>query len=130
MMEIFQHATFELKLALASVVGGIALLADMANEFRGWEDVGLKGILIAAVIFIGRLYLKQQADHKQERKEDWDAHKKDREAAENAYRQVMEANSSLLKEIKAATEEQTVYFKTVTRNLVEQHLKGPDGKLP
>jgi hypothetical protein len=128
MMDFLQHLTFEIKLIAASVIGGAALLADLANEYRGWEDVGLKGILIAAVVFIGRLYLKQQEEHRQERKADWEAHKKDREAAELAYRQAMETNSELLKEIKAATEEQTTYFKTVTRNLVEQHLKAPESK--
>lgn len=127
---MLQHA-FELKLGLASSVGLIAAVTDVATDVHGWEDLSLKGILIAAVIFIGRLFLQQQQqqrdqqrEHKAEIEKTWDAHKQDAEKREVKYCTALDANSKCLTELVVLTREQTDYFKAVTRDVVNEKLKG------
>lgn len=127
---MLQHA-FDLKLGLASSVGLIAAVTDVAADPHGWEDLSLKAILIAAVIFIGRLFLQQQQqqrdqqhEHKAEIEKTWDAHKQDAEKREVKYCTALDANSKCLTELVTLTREQTDYFKAVTRDVVNEKLKG------
>jgi len=127
---MLQHA-FDLRLGLASSVGLIAAVTDVAADPRGWEDLSLKAILIAAVIFIGRLFLQQQQqqreqarEHKAELEKTWDAHKQDAEKREVKYCTALDANSKCLTELVILTREQTDYFKAVTRDVVNEKLKG------
>lgn len=127
---MLQHA-FDLKFVLASSVGLIAAVTDVAADVHGWEDVSLKAILIAAVIFIGRLFLQQQQqqreqarEHKEELEKTWEAHKQDAEKREVKYCTALDANSKCLTELVVLTREQTDYFKAVTRDVVNEKLKG------
>ena len=131
------HSVDHLKLALASVVGLVAALTDVAADVHGWEDVSLKVLLILALIFIGRLFLQQQQDHKADVKDHkgevekiWAAHKEDAEKREIKYLAAIEANKQCLQQLVALTEEQTIYFKTVTRTVVDEKLNNKKPQLP
>lgn len=120
---MLQHA-FDLKFVLASSVGLIAAVTDVVADVHGWEDVSLKAILIAAVIFIGRLFLQQQREHKAELEKTWDAHKQDTEKREAKYCTALDANTKCLTDLVGLTRDQTDYFKAVTRDVVNEKLKG------
>jgi hypothetical protein len=122
----------ELKLTLAAIIGIAAGAADAIDgvSFRGWEDVGLKGLLLFAVIFIGRLFLEANRTHKTEIAAIWAEHKSDTLKREDKVVAAIEANTKSLAQLTDLTKEQTDYFKTVTRNVVAAHLEGKSPQLP
>jgi signal transduction protein with GAF and PtsI domain len=128
---ITQHLT-EVKLTLAALVGFSAWLADASTELnlQGVDEMGVKAMLAAALVYVGKLFLDAQKAHKAEMKETWDAHKKDAEAREAKYCAALESNSEQLGKLVNLTSEQTEYFKTVTRNIVDEKLKGVKPQLP
>jgi hypothetical protein len=124
-----------LKLAAASAVGLAAAGVDVVMDAHGWEDVSLKVMLTLALLFIGRLLLQQQKEHKEELEKVWEAHKHEainREELhkhdtlnrEERYQRALDENSAKLGELVDLTREQTDYFKAVTRNVVDERLKG------
>lgn len=112
----------ELKIGVVATLGAGALLADMSAEAKGWEDVGFKAALGLALIFVVRLLLKQQQDHKAEMRDTWTAHITETNHREDRLHQAMEARTTALDKLVTLTEEQTDYFRTVTRGIVNQHL--------
>lgn len=139
---MLSHLT-ELKLTLAALVGIGAWLADTSQELnlKGWEEMGVRGILFAAVVFIGRLFLESQKAHKAETEKIWETHKAEiiatkKEHAESAASreqrlvQCLENNAKCLSELTTLTREQTDYFKAVTRNVVSEKLNGGKPTLP
>jgi hypothetical protein len=117
------HSFDHLKLALAAFVGLVAAVTDAAGDMHGWEDVSLKALLIAALVFIGRLLLQQQREHKIEMREAWEAHKKDSADREERNHHAIANNTQCLAELASLTREQTDYFKAVTRNVVDEKFK-------
>ena len=118
--DILHIFSFEIKLAIAGLTGGVALIADIASETKGLEDLGLKAILIAALIYIGRLYLTQQREHKQEMRDLISVHQSDSDEREHKVTTVMQAMISGLGELTALTREQTEYFRAFTKRIVEE----------
>lgn len=103
---------FYIKLTIAGIIGLGALIADALPDVSGWENVGTKSILIVAVIYMGKLYLQQQKDHKEEaigREEKLIAH--------------IAESTNIQNQLLTATKEQTGYFQTVTRNIVNERLQ-------
>jgi len=99
------------KLSIAALTGLGAFFADASPEIRGWEELGMKGLLIAALVFVVKLLLRQQAEHKEEtgkREERLLAH--------------IEKSTIIQSELLEATKRQTGYFETVTRNIVNERL--------
>ena len=120
----FLHAfAFEVKTGIAAILGGSALLADLATEAKGWEEVSLKVILILALVYICKLYLEQQKEHKAELRETWDLHKRESLERERLSKESQEANTRALNELTTLTKEQTDYFKTVTRSIIDERIK-------
>jgi len=140
-MTFLQDVSFHTKVILATITGVSAMLADAANEAKGWEDLGLKTALTLALIFVVKLLLDQQKLHKQELKEIWDAHKAEmkamraehkEEAAKREDRMVkaIEVQVISMNEVRDLTRDQTEYFKTVTRNIVYEKIHGKKPDLP
>lgn len=125
---MFHHFAFELKLVIVSLLGAIALVADGLADFKNWEDFGLKTILGAAVLYIGRIFLQQQKDHKAELLSLWQEHKAESLSRESAGKAALDANTKALCDLTVLTKEQTDYFKTVTRTIVDERLA--KSKLP
>ncbi len=94
------------------------------------EDYGLKGLLILALVFVVRLLLKQQAEHKQELQEQQTQHRAEASRREERMLQAMHAQAEGLDQLTTLTKEQTDYFKSVTRNIVDQHLQNKPAHLP
>lgn len=128
---LVNHVT-EIKLTLAAIVGFAAWLADASEQLniKGWEEFGLKGILLACVVTIGKLFLEAQKTHKAEIQATWEAHKKDVEVREAKLHQCIGDNTQCLRELTTLTKEQTEYFKAVTRNVVNEKLNGGKPSIP
>lgn len=102
------------KAMIASGVAAFAMVADIASEAKGWEDVSLKVLLLVSVVFLVRLLLRQQAEHK----------------AESAAREqrMLEALNRTAEGMEALTvliQEQTDYFKSVVKSVVSERLQAP-----
>lgn len=111
------------KLATGGLAVVILAAADMAAPPQSIEDYSIKAMMGAVIIFLVRLLLKQQAEHKQELKEERTQHQEKVVSSMNKQAEALERVADL-------TEEQTTYFKTVTRGIVDEHIKGPRTPLP
>lgn len=127
---MLSHLAIELKLTLTALIGFAAWFADTSPDIKGWEESTLKGLLILAVISIGKLFLDAQKNHKAEIQATWEAHKKDVEIREAKLHQCIGDNTKCLAELTSLTKEQTEYFKAVTRNVVNEKLTGGKPMLP
>jgi hypothetical protein len=102
------------KAMLASGVASFAMLADIASEAKGWEDVSLKVLLLVAVVFLVRLLLRQQTEHKVESA-----------AREQRMLEALNRTADGMEALTALTQEQTDYFKSVVKSVVSERLQGP-----
>lgn len=132
MLQQFHNIAFEIKLAIASALGLGTFLADISGDYKGWEDLSLKVLLLIALVYIGRLYLQQQKDHKSEvadyRREivdTWAAHKRDVEEREDKMNAALLAAREDMAILIGLTKEQTDHYKSVTRKLIEDRIAKP-----
>lgn len=113
--------TVKTKIALGFVFASMLAVAD--SQMPPWspEDYTLKGTLAVAVVVLWRLVLKQQAEHKLEMSTL-------RNKYEDDMKTVVTANTASNERVATLAEEQATYFKTVTRNIVDEklHAKQPD----
>ena len=112
----------------AKIISGCALAvltlaADTQVSPASVEDYTLKSVLVVTVIFLGKLLLKQQQEHKTEMKELRDKH-------EDAMKTVVTANTASNEKVAELAEEQANYFKTVTRSVMDEKLHGHAPNLP
>jgi hypothetical protein len=101
------------KAMIASCVAASAMLADIASETKGWEDVSLKVLLLVAVVFLVRLLLKQQEEHKTESA-----------AREQRMLDALNRTADGMEALTTLTQEQTDYFKSVVKSVVSERLQG------
>lgn len=113
----------EFKIVMVALISSFALIAESVTELKGWEDISLKVLLIGAVIYLVRSQSQDREEHKAELAAAWDAHKKESGEREAKTTDVMVANTKALSELTKITEEQTAYFRTVTRTIVDERLK-------
>lgn len=111
------------KLASGGVAVVLLAAADVMTPPQSIEDYSIKAMMAVVIVFLVRLLLKQQAEHKQEMKEERTQHQEKVVVA-------MEKQAVALEKMATQTEEQTTYFKTVTRNIVDQHIQGPHKTIP
>ena len=102
------------KAMVASGVASFAMLADIASEAKGWEDVSLKVLLLVAVVFLVRLLLRQQTEHKLESA-----------AREQRMLDALNRTADGMEALTTLTQEQTDYFKSVVKSVVSERLQGP-----
>lgn len=117
------HHALDLKLAVAGVLAVGAIVTEGVTEVRGWEDVSLKALLIAALVFVVRLLLKQQTEHKSEIRETWRLHKEEAEQREAKVVACMTAQSCKLEKLCELTEEQTEHYRSFVKAAVDAKLK-------
>jgi len=118
------HAT-EIKLTLAAVLGLSAWLADASGELnvKGWEEIGLKGMLLFAVYYIGRLFLSAQREHKAEMKEIWDLHKAESLKREERMAEAMTKQTVSLEKLCEISQEQVEHFRAFVKNAIDEKMK-------
>lgn len=117
------HAT-EIKLTLAAVLGFSAWLADATGpDITGWEEIGLKGILLFAVYYIGRLFLSAQKEHKHEMKETWDLHKTESLKREERMAEAMTKQTVSLEKLCEISQEQVEHFRAFVKSAVDEKMK-------
>lgn len=100
--------------ATASLIAGGALLADVINDAKGWEDVSLKVLLLLAVVFLVGVVIKQQ--------QKYDKANADRE---QKVLDALNRTADSVDELKNITQQQTSFFETVVKDVVAERLKGP-----
>jgi hypothetical protein len=118
------HAT-EIKLTAAAVLGFSAWLADASGdqEIKGWEEIGLKGILLFAVYYIGRLFLSAQREHKAEMKETWDLHKTESLKREERMAEAMTKQTVSLEKLCEISQEQVEHFRAFVKSAVDEKMR-------
>lgn len=118
------HLT-ELKITLAAVLGFGAWLADTSADLnvKGWEEIGLKGILLFAVYYIGRLFLNAQKEHKAEMTETWKTHKEETAKREDKMCEALAKHSVSLERIADLNEEQLLHFRSFVKGAVDDKMK-------
>lgn len=99
---------------LAMVVFGVA---DTQVTPASLEDYTLKGLLLLALVFVVRLLLKQQEDHKKEMDSLRSKH-------EEMLKGVIEKNTESNERVCEQAEEQTRYFREVTKGIVDEKING------
>lgn len=125
---MFQHLSdylTEIKLTIAASLGFIAWLADInpALDLKGWDEVGLKAVLLFAVFYIGKLFLQAQRDHKTEMAETWNSHKKESGDREDRMCIALEKHADSLERIADLNEEQLQHFRSFVRGAIEDKMK-------
>lgn len=114
--------------------GGLAVIllaaADAVTPPQSIEDYSIKALMGVVIIFVVRLLLTQQKEHKQELKEERLQHRAESAVREDKMVNAMTKQAEAMERMAEQTEEQTTYFKTVTRGIVDEHLKGPRAPLP
>jgi hypothetical protein len=101
----------EISLLLAnwkSTLAGSAFVADAAAEISNYENVGTKGILILAIIYLVR---QREAD------------RVDARAREDKLNATINANTEALHGLKHETEKQTQYHEHIVKAIVDDNLK-------
>lgn len=118
------------KLFVSCLVAVGCVLADAGTTPGSYEDMTLKTILVIALVFVVRLLLKQQEEHKAERAKDAETHLTAATAREEKMLTAMQRQSDAMERVAELTQEQTDYFKTVTRGLVDERLASKKPNLP
>ena len=108
--------TFKAKLALTGGFMAVLAAVDAQMPPASLEDYSLKALLLVAIIFVVRLLLKQQEEHKNEMRDLRDRHEK-------TLSTVVEKNTASNDRVCQLAEEQAAYFKTVTRDIVTEKLR-------
>jgi hypoxanthine-guanine phosphoribosyltransferase len=116
------HHALDIKLAVASAVALVAAVTDATTQPQGWEDISLKALLIGALVFVVRLLLKQQTDHKSEIRETWQMHKEEAEKREVKVVSCLEAQTQTLRKLCELTEEQTEHYRSFVKAAVDAKL--------
>ena len=110
--------------ATSAFTATMAVAVEAINSPAGWESLTLKGVLIAAVVYLVRELGAQRDINKAE------ASKREEIliAALKTYQDAAIEHSAALQELKSAAETQTGYFKTVAQTLLSRdyHPKLPE----
>lgn len=124
--------TVKTKIALGFIFASMLAAADAQVTPWSPEDYTLKGILAAAVVVLWRLVLKQQAEHKSDMAKQQAEHKAEitvlRDKYEEDMKTVVVANTASNEKVAELAEDQATYFRTVTRDIVNEklHAKTPE----
>lgn len=125
---MFDHLSdylIEIKLTVAGAFGVLAWLADIypSLDLKGWDEVGLKAVLLFAVFYIGKLFLQAQRDHKSEMAETWKSHKRESGEREDRMCAALEKHADSLERIADLNEEQLQHFRSFVRGAIEDKMK-------
>lgn len=115
----------EIKLTIVGLIGLGAFIADTSDALgaRSLEDMSLKVICLLAVIFIGRLFLQSQKEHKAEMTETWRIHKEEADKREDKMVAALEKHSVSLERIADLNEEQLLHFRSFVKGAVDDKMK-------
>ena len=114
------------KLFVACLMTVAFFIADATAVPGSYEDLGLKACLVVALVFTVRLLLKQQEEHKADRAKDAETHLVAAKDREEKMVGAMTKQAEALERVAELTQEQTDYFKTVTRGIIDDRLKKPN----
>ncbi len=99
------------KLFVAGAVATGSYIADAANNFKGWEDLTLKGLLIVAVLYLVREIARTRTENAA------------REAAREAeLKALVKDNTDAMRAMIAAVSRQTEYFDKIALKTLDEQL--------
>lgn len=104
---IFDHP----KLALASAVAASVSVADAATDLRGWEDLTLKGVLVAVVLYLVREIARLRTESQERNTE-----------REKELCKLVQDNTDAMRGMLAAVQRQTEYFDQIARKALDENL--------
>jgi hypothetical protein len=124
-MNFTEHFLTEIKLTILAFIGMGAWLADASQslDLKGWDEMGLKGILLASVFFIGKLFLQSQRDHKEEMAETWKTHKAESVEREERMCDALDKHAVSLERIADLNEEQLQHFRSFVKGAVDEKMR-------
>ncbi len=99
------------KLFVAGAVATGSYIADAANNFKGWEDLTLKGLLIVAVLYLVREIARTRTENATREAE--------REAELKA---LVKDNTDTMRAVREAVERQAEYFNRIAIKTLEDQL--------
>jgi hypothetical protein len=121
---------FEWKMIGGSAVALLATATDGLASPTGWESLGLKTGLVLAIIYLVNELNKQRAKAaeeavKREAQFATEAAKREERFAAviEANTKAKEENTQMMSELKASTDTQTSYYKTVAQTLLSREHK-------
>ncbi len=88
------------KLVAAGTIGFASILADANVSPGGWEDYSLKGLLLAAVLYLVREIRLLNKEGKE------------------SLSKTVDACTTTMQELKASTDVQTTYFRQVAQTII------------
>lgn len=97
----------------ASFVAAGAVLADAQTDAKGWEDLGLKGALVSAVIFLVRYVVTQNREHREEMNK---LHTEHRETLKGT----VETASQVSQGLRASIDRMYDFFETFVKDRLEK----------
>jgi hypothetical protein len=117
----------EIKLTILAGLGAGAWLADASTalDIKGWDEMGLKAILLFAVYYIGRLFLLAQKEHKEEMAATWKAHKEEAEVREARMCGALQKTAESMERIADSNEEQLGHFRNFVKGAIDDKMRGP-----
>lgn len=95
------------KMIFASIVASGAAIADVVTDLPRAEDWTVKGILVAAVVYLVRQLSTERAEHKAEA-----------EKREEKLTEALKTNAEAMDGMKAELSQQTSYFRDIAQRLI------------
>ena len=131
-LALLLHETLpQWKVYLASLAAFVSVLANAVPEgLPPWAEKSWPLLLVGAIVWMAKLLVQMNSEHRKEIAATWAEHKRDVEEREERLVTAMEASAKAQRELATLTEAQTNYFKTVTRNIVDQRLRDLNVQLP
>ena len=111
---LFTEALMPAKMVIASIATLGAVLADAVAELPKAEDYTVKGVLALAVVYLVRQLTQERKEHKEE------AQKR-----EDKMSAALDATAQALEALKASTDTQTGYFKTIAQTIINRSIGKP-----
>lgn len=106
------------KVFVASLVAAGAFLADGLINPREWEDLTLKGLMLAAILYLVREIARLRTESDRLRTESAD---RDRER-DAEFKVLVRDNTDAMKGMLAAVSKQTEYFEQIARKSLDEQL--------
>lgn len=117
-----------IKVISTSVFALATFLADEMAAPKSWEDVSLKVLLLLSVGALVRQLQSERKESKDEIAKLREDHKNEIIGLVNKTVSALEDNTKGLSEVTSATVDQTTYYKTVARNLLDQKINAGDNR--
>lgn len=103
----------------AALVAGVTCIGDAFAEPRAWEDLTLKGLLVAAILYLVREITRLRTESQ--------ARNTEREVE---LRKLVQDNTDAMRAMLVAVSKQADYFEQITRKFLDDQLSNNHNNRP